>query len=543
MNRSEAMRRLRRQMAAALFSKKSGIPIKEILQKTIELDAKKARTRRDFLATTGKAVTAAAFATTLGPWRNVFAGGGSSSSNISVGIVGAGLAGLACGRELNKAGVTVSMYDANSRVGGRCWSLRDKFPGQVVERGGELIDNLHKTMLGYCHEFNLDIEDVNKLAEGDVFYYFKNRMYTEAEVVEQFRDFVDVMHTDLRLLSGEISANSFTSYDAEMDQISLAEYLDGNNADGVPAGELAREVIRACYTAEYGLETEDQSCLNFLHFIHADNRSKFRPWGVFSDERYHVVGGNDGIVSGLSSGLSSVTSLDMKLVKVAKTSGGRITLTFKQGASTVTKTHDHVVLAIPFSVLKDVTLDSSLGLSAEKSNTINSFSLGFNAKHMIGFDGRPWFEQGCNGASYSDLTDHQCTWETNVSNSSDTRGVLTDYSGGDRGYSLDPNNPQGEASKFLNSLDIILPGSKALASRSGRNYVQHLEHWPSNAFTKGSYTCYRPGDFTSIAGLEGTAVGNLHFAGEHTDSFYSWQGFMEGGCLSGLRAASEILRG
>jgi monoamine oxidase len=37
-------------------------------------------------------------------------------------------------------------------------------------------------------------------------------------------------------------------------------------------------------------------------------------------------------------------------------------------------------------------------------------------------------------------------------------------------------------------------------------------------------------------------VGNLYFGGEMTDSFYSWQGFMEGGALSGLRAAAEILR-
>jgi monoamine oxidase len=29
--------------------------------------------------------------------------------------------------------------------------------------------------------------------------------------------------------------------------------------------------------------------------------------------------------------------------------------------------------------------------------------------------------------------------------------------------------------------------------------------------------------------------------GEHTDSFYSWQGYMEGACLSGLRTAGEVL--
>lgn len=57
---------------------------------------------------------------------------------------------------------------------------------------------------------------------------------------------------------------------------------------------------------------------------------------------------------------------------------------------------------------------------------------------------------------------------------------------------------------------------------------------------KGSYTCYLPGQFTTIAGNEGKSVGNLHFAGEHANSFYEWQGFMEGAVLSGLDAAAAV---
>jgi monoamine oxidase len=34
---------------------------------------------------------------------------------------------------------------------------------------------------------------------------------------------------------------------------------------------------------------------------------------------------------------------------------------------------------------------------------------------------------------------------------------------------------------------------------------------------------------------------NLLFAGEHTNSFYEWQGFMEGAALSGIAAAKAIL--
>jgi monoamine oxidase len=56
-------------------------------------------------------------------------------------IVGAGLAGLTCAYRLQQAGIAADLYDANTRAGGRCWTLRGLFDeGQTAERGGELID-------------------------------------------------------------------------------------------------------------------------------------------------------------------------------------------------------------------------------------------------------------------------------------------------------------------------------------------------------------------------------------------------------------------
>jgi monoamine oxidase len=161
---------------------------------------------------------------------------------------------------------------------------------------------------------------------------------------------------------------------------------------------------------------------------------------------------------------------------------------------------------------------------------------------MIGFDRRPWVAQGSTGASYSDLTNHQTTWEANPARATATRGVLTDYSGGDRGASLDPNAVQVEANLFLADLDLVFPGSQAAARRTPSGVVAHLEHWPSNPLTLGSYTSYLPGQFTTIAGLEGLPTGNIFFAGEHANSFYDFQGFMEGAALSGIDAAAAILR-
>jgi monoamine oxidase len=42
---------------------------------------------------------------------------------VKIGIVGAGLAGLACGYELKQQGISATIYEASDRVGGRCYSL------------------------------------------------------------------------------------------------------------------------------------------------------------------------------------------------------------------------------------------------------------------------------------------------------------------------------------------------------------------------------------------------------------------------------------
>ncbi len=245
-----------------------------------------------------------------------------------VGIVGAGLAGLACADALADNGVRATVYEAGSRLGGRCLSLRGFFPGQVAERGGEFIDTPHKTMLRYARRFGLALEDVSK-EPGDVFYHLGGQLVPEAAVVDEFRDFVQVMRLDLRRLSNETTALSHTDADVALDGTSLAAYLEGANGAHRAAGPIAKAAIVAAYIAEFGLEADEQSSLNFLHFIHADRRSKFTPFGISSDERYHVLDGNDRIVSGLAGALPRPVELGMMLSAVRETAAGRVELTFE----------------------------------------------------------------------------------------------------------------------------------------------------------------------------------------------------------------------
>jgi monoamine oxidase len=526
--RSPSLRRLARLFRIAHHAERTGMSSAEAVERARDAEAT-LLSRRAIL---GGAAAASALAVTAGS-RRAFAGKKTSTADIAV--VGAGLAGLQAAHDLAAAGLTPTVYDANTRVGGRQFSLRGLFPGQTAENGGELIDTPHKTMQAWINTLNLTREDITRGA-GEIFYYFGGTRVPEEDVVEEYRVLVEAMHDDLRASSGAPTADAYNTADRELDLTTLTDYLISRGA-----GPIARAAIEEAYVAEYGRECTEQSCLNFLLFIHADRRSKFTPFGVFSDERFHVVEGNDSIATGIAATLPRAVELGMRLEAVRKTSAGRIELTFRQGNHSVTRTHDRAVLAIPFTVLRTVSLDASLGLPAWKTKAINELGYGDNAKMMVGFNGPFWLDLGCTGAAYSDLTNCQTTWETSPTTATTAHAVLTDYSGGVRGKNLDAAHPQAEAARFLADLETVMPGAQAAATRVGSNYRVHLEHWPSNPLTKGSYTCYLPGQFTEIAGNEAKSVGNLHFCGEHANSFYDWQGFMEGALLSGIDVAAEVL--
>lgn len=481
-----------------------------------------------------------------------------------IAIVGAGLAGLVCAERLTQRGFTARLYEAHPhRLGGRCYTDRTTFPGQVAEPGGEMIDTLHKTMLGYAQAFGLAREDLEH-APGDTAFHFFGQHHTEDAVVAEYREMVERMRPDFRGLSGGPTFFAHTPADLALDQVDLETYL-GTRAADLP---LAREVLSAAYVAEYGLEPSQQSTLNFLFFIHLDRRRHLHEFGVYSDERYHLLGGNDQLVYALADHVTSrgcTIHQGAALTGLARGLDGRYALTINGGATP--EYADAVVLAMPFSVLRRITLDASLGLSADKRRAIQELGYGDNVKTAIRFDRRVWAEQGASGLAYSDLPNVQNTWETNYSVAGQG-GILTDYAGGARGLRLQLNpsgnfgcggchsgppadsvlNPTGAAhveaqmQAFVDDLDQVFPGARAAVSRRGDGtIVGQRAHWTPQAYSRGSYTCYKPGQFCGLAGLEGQPAGALKFAGEHTDSFYEWQGFMEGACNSGLRAADELL--
>lgn len=548
--RSPAFRRLQRVRAIAEYADRFHLSSLEATQRfqdellrtgkvMLERNGGLQATRRDLLKGLGAAALVGVGASA--PVRRARAAR-PDKSGAKIAIVGAGMAGLACAYELQGWGVAASVFDAaTDGRGGRVRSYGgafggNAFPGQVGEMGGELIDTLHTTMKKYVREFGLQLEDLGKYTDGDTFWYADGRVAPEHELVEEYRAFVPTIREDLKRI-GPPTADDYSPDDEYFDYLTLAEYLDSRGA-----GPILRDAIDSSYGGEYGLEIEAQSSLNLLLFIHPDRRSWFQEFGVFSDERYHVVGGNEQIPAAMRESLGDQITWGAWLLSVRKTPGGQYELTFQQdGGGTFTHTADFVVLATPFSTLRHVELDASLDLPGWKQYAIDNLVYGTNAKTMIGFNGRPWEDHGCSGVIYANLPNLQGTWETNPSAAGPT-SILTEYSFGARGASLSQANLQSQVQATLSDLDRAMPGISAQARRQGGNYVAVLQQWASQPTQLGSYTCNHPGYYTTICDNEGKTCDRLLFAGEHADSFYEWQGFMEGAANSGLRCADEIVR-
>lgn len=478
-------------------------------------------TRRGFL---GLAGTAAAGGLGL-PWpgRAAPAKGGPV-----IAIVGAGLAGLTCAYRLRQAGLAATVFEANTRLGGRCWTRRGDFAdGQIAEHGGELIDQSHTAIRQLVQELGLDLDNLlSASANGtEGFFHFDGSYYPEEEVIDDIKGIWKKLHRDLSEAGYPTLYNRYTERGWQLDQMSILDWIN----ESVPGGTGSRlgQLLDVAYNIEYGEESGEQSALNLLYLLGYSGQGQLRLFGP-SNEKYHVRGGNDLIVQRLAGALPGQLQMDAPLTRIVLNPDGRFTL----GIGARAFAADKVVLALPFSILRTTVDYRRAGFNGIKLTAIAEQGMGANTKLNVQFTTRHWESLGCSGDTYAD-TGYQASWE--VSRAQPGRsGLLVDYTGGDVARSFKSGTPAFHAQRFLSRIEPVLPG---LASQwNGR---ATLDYWPGNPFSRGSYSYWRVGQYTRFAGAEREQSGNCHFAGEHTS--VDSQGYLEGAVESGERAAAEIL--
>ena len=297
-----------------------------------------------------------------------------------------------------------------------------------------------------------------------------------------------------------------------------------------PLDELI-ELIDVAYVTEYGLDNGEQSALNFINLIGSGDLEDADAFALLgeSDERYKVRGGNQLVVDELARRVAPQIR-QLHRLEAIRSKGQGFTLTFQTEGKVVDEDADVVVLTVPFSILRDVKMQ--VDLPPLKTKAIRELGYGINAKVLVGFRSRPWEKLGYSGATYSDEM-FQLAWSNSLLQPG-AAGGLTLYSGGKLGNDVGQGTAEEVATRLMRGIERAYPGT----TRERNGKVSRF-HWPTFPWTKGSYSCYKTGQWTTIAGSEGVPVGNLFFAGEHCS--YDFQGYMNGAAQSGADTAKAVM--
>ena len=488
-------------------------------------------TRRRFLKGAGATVVGASLLGRLAEPGNAR---GAPPPGTRIVVVGAGLAGLTCAYRLQQAGYAAQIFEASGRIGGRCYTGRGDFAdGQIYEHGGELIDNNHIEMKQLAQElgFALDNLYTSETNGTEQLGYFFGQPYTFTQMTNDLKAIWQQIHSDVSAASYPTHYNSYTTRGQQLDQMTLYQWIENY----VPGGRNSPlgQMLDVAYNIEYGAESTVQSSLNMLYLLGYVGPGQFRTFGK-SNEKFHVHGGNDQVPTTLAAKLGSQITTNTPLTAIKLNNDGTYTLTFANGSGSITRVADQVVLALPFSLLRSVDF-SKAGFNQVKTWAINELGMGTNSKVHVQFNSRFWRDQGCTGETYSD-TGYQNTWEVSRAQPGNS-GLLVWYTGGKPGVAVGNSTVQTQVEKnFLPWIEPVLPG--ATAQWNGKAV---RDYWTGYAWTRGSYSYWKAGQYTRFSGAEYEQSGNVHFAGEHTSQ--DFQGYLQGAVQTGERAASEILKG
>jgi monoamine oxidase len=506
-------------------------------------------TRRRLLQGAGAAAVATALPATLGT-----VAAAATKSQPKVVIIGSGMAGLGCALRLwQRYQIRAEVYEYDDHPGGRIRTLRGHFDGdQLIEEHAEFINPEHTATLGLAKRFGLALDNTDHYPEPDqdqLSLRFHGTRWSQAALNRDWHDFGWKLFHDAAVNQAPFPTlhTHSTRWGRRWDQMSVSDWVDAHVPGGV-AGDFGQLCVSAVLD-EYGGPPEEQSALNLIYLLGGDataksgNQPKSAPVLGGADEKWHIKGGNDQLIHGVLNRLpAGVVKLGEELVAIRGRGHGRYTLTLRHGHGTRQLVADHVVLALPFTTLRDVELHHA-GISALHRRAIHTEPLGSNAKMFLQFSERPWDAADKTGNAYCAGV-VQGAWDA-TGYQPGKAGILAALPGGAIGtnwgsrYHLGGyrgSAPPHMVGDYLDAFNAIFPGVKA--SYNGKSYYV----WSAgDPHIRGAYSYLKVGQYTGFNGIQGQREGNLHFAGEHTS--VNFQGYIEGALRSGYRCADEIAGG
>ncbi|HEX6039798.1 NAD(P)/FAD-dependent oxidoreductase [Longimicrobium sp.] len=477
-------------------------------------------TRREFI---GLAVPMAVAACTPPGQRRRAAEG-----RTRVVVIGAGLAGLAAALELVREGVEVRVLEARGRPGGRVHTLRDPFDdGLYAEAGAVFVPGDHATTQRFAREYGVALQPVAEDGRGRASRVFVAGQSIRLGTGETPRWPVPLKPREASLTPGELRS---LYLDPVVSAIGDPEHplWPGDAAlrfDGMTMEQLllrrgaspgAIGLMRLGYLDEWGDGIGAISALALLRDL-AVNRG---------GGTYRVEGGTDRLPAAMAARLGDAVRYDAPVTAI-EVRRNRPRVEYRANGRTRRIVAEHVICAIPFTVLRGLRMDPQL--PGPQRAAVTQLPATSVTRVYLQMRERVWNPD--EGTAVATDLPIRLTAQASAGQPGG-REVIEAFVTGAHARALARLPADECVRRVREQVARIVPGAEAAVERAAV-YAWDLDPW-----ARGDYAWFRPGQLRTFLPHLAAPAGRIHFAGDQTSARPGW---MQGALDSGIRAAREVM--
>lgn len=442
-------------------------------------------------------------------------------------IVGAGMAGLVAAYELRRAGHDPFILEAQQRVGGRVYTLRDPFThGLYAEAGAMRIPRVHDLTMAYIDKFGLSTSPFT-MGNPNAFYFVHGNRCRIAEADadpdilgfevgehERGRNYNDLWAEALSPIARRIEEHGDDAWEQiefEYDQYSTREFLEANNwSEGI--------------IETFGLLADQEALMNasFLELLREE-------LGKYYTDMVEIDGGMDMLPSAFLPHVQDRIRFGARMVAIDQ-SPESVTVYYQTAAGRFKITGDYAIITAPFPVLRHV--EALKPFSPAKQRAIRQLHYDASAKILFQCRRRFWEEDDgiFGGGTVTDLPIRIIYYPDHGRETG--RGVLlASYTWSEDAQRWGSLDPRDRISQALENMACIHP-------QITREFeVGAFKMWHDDEFAGGAFALFDPGQQTLLYRHIVQPEGRIYFAGEHTSLCHAW---IQGAIESGLRCAQQI---
>ena len=481
------------------------------------------------VAAAGAALPAPATSAAAKPAKHRSGRGGRS---VDVAVIGAGLAGLTAARRLVKAGKSVLVLEARSRVGGRTNSIplgRHAW----LDVGGQWVGPTQDGILALAQK--LGVETFDTYNEGDNVLYWEGARsrYPATDLVPPVPDGGAVALITATVTLDALAAQLPPGAPWEWNQ---ADEFDGQTFEtwkldnfSTRGGQVSMDVVAEAVLA---CEPRDVSMLFLIYYIsQAGNAANagslarlISTAGGAQEKRFH--GGTEQVSKRLARSLGDRVVLGAPVRRIDR-GGGRARV-FADGISVNAR---RAIVAVPPTLAGRITYDEPL--PALRDQLTQRLPQGSAIKVQAVYDRPFWRDNGLSGQVISDQGPVKVTFDNTPP--SGKPGILVGFLEGRDARIWGRRSVKDRRHAVISSFTRYFGADAAKFNR----YVE--KNWAEEPWTRGCYEAFAPpGVLTDYGEALRQPIGPIHWAG--TETATRWIGYMDGAVQSGERAAAEVLR-